>query len=133
LVRAHGGGETLAWIVQGVVTLTLAAGLAWLWKRRVAFELKAAALAAGALLATPYLFMYDLVVLAVAVAFLLRLGLAREFLSRIEIVALATAGALILIYPYVKTQVGFAAVVIVMALIVHRARAEACTIPAAMS
>jgi arabinofuranan 3-O-arabinosyltransferase len=133
LVRAHGSGETLAWIVQGVVTLSLAAGLAWLWKRRVAFELKAAALAAGALLATPYLFMYDLVVLAVAVAFLLRLALAREFLNRIEIVALATAGALILIYPYVKTQVGLAAVVIVMALIVHRARAEACTIPAAMS
>ena len=121
LVRAHGGGETLAWIVQGVVTLSLAVGLAWLWKRRVAFELKASALAAGALLATPYLFMYDLVVLAVAVAFLLRLGLAREFLSRIEIVALATAGALILIYPYVKTQVGLVAVAIVMALIVHRA------------
>ena len=75
LVRAHGGSETLAWIVQGVLTLLLAVGLAWLWKSRVAFELKAAALAAGALLATPYLFMYDLVVLAVAVAFLLRLAL----------------------------------------------------------
>jgi arabinofuranan 3-O-arabinosyltransferase len=127
LVRAHGGGETLAWLVQGLLSLLLAVGLAWLWKSRVAFELKAAALAAGALLATPYLFMYDLVVLAVAVAFLLRLALAREFLSRIEIAALATAGALILIYPYVKTQVGLAAVVIVMALIVHRASTQART------
>ena len=125
LVRAHGGSETLAWIVQGVLSLLLAVGLVWLWKSRVAFELKAAALAAGALLATPYLFMYDLVVLAVAVAFLLRLALAREFLSRIEIAALAAAGALILIYPYVKTNVGLAAVVIVMGLIVHRASAEA--------
>ena len=127
LVRAHGGSETLAWIVQGVLSLLLAVGLVWLWRSRVAFELKAAALAAGALLATPYLFMYDLVVLAVAVAFLLRLALAREFLSRIEIAALAAAGALILIYPYVKTHVGLAAVVIVMALIVHRACAEART------
>jgi len=127
LVRAHGGSETLARIVQGALTLLLAVGLAWLWKSHAAFELKAAALAAGALLATPYLFMYDLVVLAIAVAFLLRLAPAREFLSRIEIVALATAGALILIYPYVMTQVGLAAVVIVMVLIVHRASTQART------
>jgi arabinofuranan 3-O-arabinosyltransferase len=132
LVRAHGGSETLAWTVQGALSLLLAVGLAWLWRSRVAFELKAAALAASALLATPYLFMYDLVVLAVAVAFLLRLALARDFLSRIEIAALATAGALILIYPYVKTQAGLAAVVIVMVLIVHRALAGAQPALAAM-
>jgi hypothetical protein len=127
LVRAHGGSETLAWIVQGSLSLLLAVGLGWLWKSRAEFELKAAALAAGALLASPYLFMYDLVVLAVAVAFLLRLALAREFLSRIEIAALSAAGALILIYPYVKTQVGLAAVAIVMVLIVHRASTPAQT------
>jgi arabinofuranan 3-O-arabinosyltransferase len=124
LVRAHGGSETLAWTVQGVLTLSLAVGLVWLWQSRAAFEHKAAALAAGALLATPYLFMYDIVVLAVAVAFLLRLALAREFLSGIEIAALGAAGALILIYPYVKTQVGLTAVVIVMVLIVHRASTQ---------
>jgi hypothetical protein len=72
--------------------------------------------------------MYDLVVLAVAVAFLLRLALAREFLTGIESAALAAAGALILIYPYVKTHVGLAAVVIVMALIVHRAAAAIKTV-----
>jgi arabinofuranan 3-O-arabinosyltransferase len=127
LVRAHGGSETLAWLIQGLLSLLLAVGLAWLWKSRSAFELKAAALAAGAVLATPYLFMYDLVVLAVAVAFLLRFALAREFLSRIEIAALGTAGALMLIYPYVKTQVGLAAAGIVMVLIVHRAGAQART------
>jgi hypothetical protein len=120
LVRAHGGSETLAWAVQGLLSLLLAVWLVRLWRSRVAFELKAAALAAGALLATPYLFMYDLVVLAVAVAFLLRLALAREFLTGIETAALAVAGALILIYPYVKTQVGLAAVAIVMGLVVLR-------------
>jgi len=66
------------------------------------------------------------------VAFLLRFALAREFLSRIEIAALTAAGALILIYPYVKTQVGLAAVVIVMVLIVHRASVEARPVSAAM-
>jgi hypothetical protein len=71
-------------------------------------------------------------VLAVAVAFMLRLALAREFLSGIEIAALTAAGALILIYPYVKTQVGLAAVVIVMVLIVHRAVADARSVSPAM-
>jgi len=61
------------------------------------------------------------------VAFLLRFALAREFLSCIEIAALAAAGALILIYPYVKTQVGLAAVAIVMVLIAHRASTPART------
>jgi arabinofuranan 3-O-arabinosyltransferase len=131
--RAHGGSEALAWTVQGVLSLSLAVGLAWLWQSRAAFELKAAALAAGVLLATPYLFMYDLVVLAVAVAFLLRLALAREFLNRIEIASLAAAGALILIYPYVKTNVGLAAVVIVMVLVVHRTFTEARLAAAAIS
>ena len=73
LVRAHGGGETLAWAVQAGGTLALAAALVLLWRSRAAYELKAAALAAGALIATPYLYMYDMVVLAVAVAFLLGL------------------------------------------------------------
>jgi arabinofuranan 3-O-arabinosyltransferase len=123
LIRAHGGSEPLAWTVQAIVTLSLAAALVWLWRSRVAFELKAAALATAALLATPYLFMYDLVVLAVAVAFLLRLGLVRG-LSRIEIGGLAAAGALILIYPYVKTQVGLAATAIVAILIARQALAE---------
>ena len=124
LVRAHGGSETLSWIAQGLATLAIAVGVVWLWRARVTFELKAAAAAAGTLLATPYLYMYDLPALAVAVAFFLALALQTE-LSRIEIAGLLAAGALILIYPYVATQVGLAAVLIVMALIIHRAWGEA--------
>ena len=81
LVRAHGGSEPLAWAAAGD-RLALARGrrrCVWLWRSRAPFELKAAALAAGALLATPYVYMYDLVVLAVAVAFLLRFALTRGF------------------------------------------------------
>ena len=59
--------------------LSLAASLAWLWHSDAAFELKAAALAAGSLLATPYVLDYDLVVLAVAIAFFARHGLNRGF------------------------------------------------------
>jgi len=123
LVRAHGGGETLAWTVQAIAMLALTVGLVWLWRSRAAYDLKAAALAAGALLATPYLYIYDIVVLAVAVAFLLRYALARGFTAA-EILGLPVAGALLLAYPYAKTQVGLAAATIVLALVAHRAFAE---------
>ena len=83
------------------------------------FDLKAAALAAGAVLVTPYVFAYDLVVLAVLVAFLLRFGLARGFL-RFEGLALAAAGVLLLSYIVATTQVGLAASLIVALLIARR-------------
>ena len=123
LVRAHGGGEQFAWTVQATASIAIAAGLVWLWRSRTPFDLKAAALAAGTVLATPYLYMYDVVVLAVAAAFLIRFALERRFLVS-EIFGLAAAGVLILIYPYVTTQLGLAAALIVMALAVRRAIAE---------
>ena len=130
LVRAHGGEETLAWIVQAAGSIAVAVWLVFLWRSRAAFDLKAAALAAGALLATPYLYMYDVVVLAVAVAFLIRHALARGF-SASEIAGLAAGGALILIYPYVKSQTGLAAVLLVILLVAQRALADARPTPPA--
>src|SRR5580704_17333431 len=124
LVRAHGGSQPMAWVVQAIGGVAVAAGVTLLWRSRAPYELKAAALAAGTLAVTPYLYMYDLVVLAVAVAFLLRFALARGFLTS-DIVGLGVAGALILSYPYVKTQVGLAAVLIVLALIAQRAFLQA--------
>jgi hypothetical protein len=63
-----------------------------------------------------------LVVLAVPVAVLERIRLSRGF-SRAEIIGLPAAGLLLLIYPYLKTQVGLAAVLIVSALIAQRVMA----------
>ncbi len=119
LVRAHGGSEHLAWTVQAAGSLAVAVAVIGLWRSRAPFDLKAAALAAGTLVVTPYLYMYDLVVLAVAVAFLLRFALERGFHTS-EVAGLGVAGALILIFPYVKTQVGLAAVLIVLALVAQR-------------
>jgi arabinofuranan 3-O-arabinosyltransferase len=120
LIRAHGGSEALAWTIQVTASIATAAFVVWLWRRRAPFELKAAALAAGTLIATPYVYMYDLVVLAVAIAFLLRLALQRGLLAS-EAAGLAAAGVLVLIFPFVKTHVGLAAILIVMMLILHRA------------
>jgi hypothetical protein len=119
LVRALGGSESLAWMIQGAVAVAIAAALVVLWRSGAPFELKAAALAVGAVLATPYVFAYDLVVLAVPVAFLLRLGLARGFL-RLEGLWLSAAGALLLSYIVATTQVGLAASLIVALLVGRR-------------
>lgn len=122
LTRALGGSETLAWVMQAAVALAAAAAIAVLWRSRAAYDIKAAALGAGAMLATPYLYTYDLVVLAVPLAFLFRLGRARGFLPQ-EVTAIGLACLLILIFPFVKAPVGFAAVAVVAALIARRALA----------
>jgi hypothetical protein len=126
LVRAAGGGATLAWTVQGIAALACAAIVARLWLGRTPYALKAAALATAALIATPYLYIYDLVILVIPVAYLIRLGLARGF-TRAECVGLPAAVLLLLSYPYVATQVGLAAVLVVAALIALRVRAAAAT------
>jgi hypothetical protein len=89
-VRMWGGNVQTAYAMQIALALMLAASLARLWQSDAAFELKAAALATGSLLATPYVLDYDLVVLAVAIAFFVRHGLKDGF-RNFEISALAAA------------------------------------------
>jgi arabinofuranan 3-O-arabinosyltransferase len=122
LVRSLGGSEMLAWAVQAVVALIAAVAIALLWRSHAPYEIKAAALGTAAMLATPYLYLYDLTVLGVPIAYLLRLGRAQGFL-RHEIGAIGLACLLILIFivPFVKVPLGFAAVLIVAALIARHA------------
>jgi alpha-1,2-mannosyltransferase len=75
VVRMWGGPVPLAYAVQSAVTLALGAALIWLWRARVEFALKAAALIIAAILATPYSLDYDLTALAPAIAFLAAHGL----------------------------------------------------------
>jgi hypothetical protein len=89
-VRMWGGSVPTAYAIQGALLAMLAASLAWLWHSDAAFELKAAALSVASLLATPYVLDYDLIVLAVAIAFFARHGLSRGFRD-FEISLLAAA------------------------------------------
>lgn len=120
-VRTQGGGEKFAWIVQIITTIACMTTVFALWRSRTAYELKAAGLVTLALIATPYLYIYDLVVLAVAIAFLLRYAL-RHGLLTAEAAGLALIAGLLLAYPYVKTQVGLGAALVVCALIAWRVR-----------
>ncbi len=122
LTRSLGGSETLAWSLQAMVTLAAAGAVGALWRSRVQYEIKAAALGTGLMLATPYLYTYDLVALAVPLAFLFRLGLTRGFLPQ-ELIGIGFACLLVLIFPFVDAPTGFAALLIVAALIARRVRA----------
>ena len=120
LVRYFGGPEPLAWAFQWVLTASVAVVLALMWRSRIPYTLKAAALAVGTLLTTPYLFMYDMMVLAVPVAFLVRIGL-REGFRPYELPALACALALFFVFTFSGTPVGLGIILIVAALVLGRA------------
>src|ERR1700676_563542 len=120
VVRYFGGSEPLGWVLQWIMSGAVAVLLALMWRSRVSYPLKAAALAAGTLLTTPYLFLYDLMVLAIAVAFLVRIGSTRGF-ERHELPALGLAAALLFFYPLVGAPTGFVATLIVSGLIARRA------------
>jgi arabinofuranan 3-O-arabinosyltransferase len=120
LVRFLGGTEQLAWIFQWVLSAAVAVVLVVMWRSRVSYSLKAAALATGTLLITPYLFMYDMMVLAIPVAFLVRIGLRGGF-QRYELPALGCAAALIFSFIMFGAPVGLGSTLIVATLIMRRA------------
>lgn len=120
LTRYFGGPETLAWVLQWIMSGAVAILLVLLWRgRNVPYLLKAAALAVGTLLVTPYLFLYDEMVLAIAVAFLVRIGLDEGF-ARHELPALGLVAALLMIFPLLGAPTGFAATLVVATLIGSR-------------
>jgi len=108
LVRMWGGPVALAYAAQSAVTIALAAALMWLWRLRVDFALKAAALVIAAILATPYSLDYDMTALAPAIAFLAVHGLRHGFA------------------PYEKTALA----ALWLAPLIARAVAEATLVPA---
>lgn len=95
-LRAWEFGVHSAYAAQISLALLLAVSLVWLWRSDAAFELKASALATASLLATPYVLDYDLVVLAISIAFYVRHGIARGF-QPFEISILAAAWVMPLI------------------------------------
>ena len=120
LVRLFGGGAALAWTLQVTLTVVVALVLCLMWRsNRISYELKAAAAAAGVLLATPYVYLYDLAILAVSIGFLLRAALRTGFASG-EAGALVVGAALMFLMPFFGIPVGLMAVAIALVLIGRR-------------
>jgi len=119
LVRMLGGSESLGWTVHGMFAAGVMAAIVLLWRSRGPFDLKAAGVTAGALLVTPYLFMYDLAALAVPMAFLIRMSL-RSGDTAAELLRFLPACALLISFTALKMPVGFVAIVWIALLIARR-------------
>ena len=116
--RLMGLGDTLGWGVQ--IATAVAAGVfcVWLWRQKqTSFALKAAALACGALLATPYVYFYDLPILALPLAFLFRdSAIDRSEQAGIAVIFGLLGSALILPLP-----MGLPAILVTAGMVVRRA------------
>jgi hypothetical protein len=103
-LSAHQG--RLLWIVCALSTV---AAVAWIW-RTGGRDARSAALAAGVLIAAPFALMYDIVMVSLAAAWLVRAGRARGFLGGEKLlIFLALLADLLAAHPIVaKTGVPFA-------------------------
>jgi hypothetical protein len=116
LARWAGLGSSAASVIQAGMTLWAAVAIAWLWRREAPYQLKAAALAAASLLASPYLYIYDFAVLSVAFAFLYH---HRPF-DGVDIAGVAAANILVGAFLFFPTPIGLLALAVVFALIMRR-------------
>jgi alpha-1,2-mannosyltransferase len=129
-VRLWHGSVPLAYTVQGAAVLIVGFFLVRLWRSEAAFALKSAALLSGALISTPYLLDYDLMVMAPAIAFLVSHGLERGFLPY-EKTALAFCWVTPLLTrslaEHIGLPLGLIALLTLFALAYRRAVAEETT------
>lgn len=112
-----GWRTSAAWGCHIVIALTVATLVCVIWRRPVRYAIKAAALAAGAMLVTPYMLFYDLTGASVAAAFIVRDGFAAGFLPGEDWVIFACFLALF----FVGTPVGPFIAASLLALAVRRA------------
>jgi arabinofuranan 3-O-arabinosyltransferase len=116
LLRALHCSGGAAWAAQACVSAAAAVGVVAGWRTRLPYALKAAVLAAAVPLATPYVLVYDLPMLSVAVAFLFR---HRNF-DRAEIVLLGTTIPCVFALPWLTIPSAFFASVAIGAIVVRR-------------
>jgi hypothetical protein len=77
--RMWGAPILLGYALQAVLVGGLAAALIWQWRKSAAYPVKAASLCIATILATPFAFDYDMMVLAPAIAFYAADGAGRGF------------------------------------------------------
>jgi hypothetical protein len=128
--RMWGAGLPVAYAAQFSLAAGIAISLMWLWRSHAAFELKATALAVGSLLATPYVLDYDLMVLAIAIAFFARHGLDHGFRAgEISLLALTWIMPLLTrsIAGAIELPLGFLVMVAFYIIVLRRALADNST------
>lgn len=123
-----GADKAVAYAGQGLVALVVVMATLWLWRAPVDLGLKSAGLVTGAILITPYVLDYDLVILALAIAWMVAHGMRYGFHTwEKTILVLVWAVPLVSrISSYtLKVPMGLMAMLMLFVLIIARARHDA--------
>ena len=101
-LQSAGASAYISWTVHLAAAAIVAATICAIWAKPIPHSLKAATLCIGTVMVTPYVLGYDLCVLAVAAAFLVKDASSRGFLPGERAVMLICWAALVLLMaPYV--------------------------------
>jgi hypothetical protein len=122
LVRTLGGSAAAGWLAQGATAFGVAF-IVWLvWRSAARYALKAAALSAAALIATPYAFATDLAAIVIPAAFLARDQLRYGVLANEQAVLLVLFGAsFAILATHGSTPLGPVVTITLLCLILRRA------------
>src|ERR1700761_8286019 len=126
-IRMWGGGTSLAYLVQGAVSIAPVVSRACVWLSSADLNLKAALLMVATLLASPHVLDYDLMVLAPAMAFIVassRVGGFRNY--EISLLAVAWLAPLLArgVAGATGAPVGFITILLLYALVMRRATSD---------
>jgi Glycosyltransferase family 87 len=97
LLRWIHAGAWISWVGHLTVAAIVTLAVAVIWAKPVPYSLKAASVCIGSVLVTPYILFYDLCILSIAVAFLVRDGISRGFLPGERTVLLLLFASLFLV------------------------------------
>jgi hypothetical protein len=123
LAKSLGLNPTWSWACHALIAAAAIAATAWVWRMTSDGKMRAAMLATGTLLATPYLRGYDLVLLVLPIAVLLPLP--RKRLWENILIFLAWVTPIVLMFTAPKVQPGALVSVAMMALILWH-KQQAC-------
>jgi hypothetical protein len=96
LLHWAGVSAWLSWTVHLAVAVVVAITVCAVWAKPIPHSLKAAIISIGVLAVTPYVLRYDLCILSIPVAFLVKDGLSRGFLAGERTVILICLAAFLL-------------------------------------
>ena len=97
LLRWAETSGSVSWVGHLIFAAIVALAVWVVWARPIPFSLKAAVLCIGSVMASPYILFYDLCILTIAVAFLVRDGMLRGFLPGERTAILICFAALFLV------------------------------------
>jgi arabinofuranan 3-O-arabinosyltransferase len=129
LLHWAGASPGIAWSGQLVVSAAGVLAIGMLWAKPLSYNLRAAALCVGSIMVSPYVLYYDLCILSIAVAFLVKEGVSRGFLPGERTALLLCWPALFL----VKTPIGAVVCAILVFLCSRRIIACCRGYPSALS